>query len=247
MAENQQTQQQEQPPAYFTEFTQRLQQQQAQTAQQLNQLGGVVQQLAQHAAQGARPAAPRPDPENVREQLLNTIVREPDRFAAEVVGFAANTAEQKFEKRLAEERAKMQAERDAEAYWSSFFQYHPDLLPLENEVYAAFNRTDPNAHRNVRGDLAADYVRKQLEAATQYQQQAEQRQREQQRMAAGAPGYGTGRGPAARPDDEIVSTEESTKRWLEMQLAARNKRKDGAGIFDAGYNARRQAIGQKVA
>ena len=78
------------------------------------------------------------------------------------------------------------------------------------------------------------------------QQQAEQRQRDAQRMAAGAPGYGTGRGPvSARPDDEIVSTEESTRRWLEMQRAAKQKRMAG-NIFDAEYNARRQA-NQKVA
>ena len=77
-----------QPPAYFKEFAQQLAQHQHHTAQQIQQIGGAVQQLAQHQAQSARPAAPRPNPENVREQLLTTIVNEPDRFAAEVVGFA---------------------------------------------------------------------------------------------------------------------------------------------------------------
>lgn len=235
-----------QPPAYFKEFAQQLAQQQHHTAQQIQQIGGAVQQLAQHQAQSARPAAPRPNPENVREQLLTTIVNEPDRFAAEVVGFATAHAEQKFEKRLAEERAKMQAERDTEMFWGSFFQYHPELSAVENEVFAAFQRMDPAAPPNVRADLAAEHVRKRLDSIAQYQQQAEQRQRDAQRMAAGAPGYGMGRGPTARQDDDVVSTEESTKRWLEMQRAAKAKRM-AHNVFDAEYNERAQARRSNVA
>jgi hypothetical protein len=240
MADQPQTAEQ-QPPAYFKEFAQQLAQQQHQTAQQIQQIGGAVQQLAQHQAQGARPAPPRPNPENVREQLLTTIVNEPDRYSAELVGLAKNSTMADVQRLLAEERAKMQAERDAETFWATFFQYHPDLSAVENEVFAAFQRMDPSAPANVRADLAAAEARKRRDASAQYQQQADQRQRDAQRMVAGAPGYGMGRGPAsARQDDEVVTTEESTKRWLEMQRAAKQKRM-AHNVFDAEYNERAQA------
>lgn len=223
-------QQQEQAPAWLQQLGNEL-------AHQRQMIG----QLAQEVQRGRQPAPPQrpaqapPPTSEVRERILHSIVNEPERFTAETVGFAVNTARQEFQQALAAEREAMQRDQQTREFWREFYAANPDVAPFSAEIFTMFQRVDPTiADWSVRANMARDEVRNRIAQVTQMQQEQQKREEQQKRLMAGVPGGAAPQmaslDPVQQAQDEAERTAEAIRerRALREMKAGHNLRDDPA-------------------
>ena len=191
--------QEAQQPSELQQFQQALRQDLGQFAQGVSQRLNAIEQRVTQPKQAPPPLPASPsDLERVNATLRERVIADPLGYTREVIGTAAQEAENRARQIIENERRMQQLSQAYQGFWNGFAQYNQDVAMFGAQVEANLRAGGIDAQRMIEegrteelsryADLAANQVREAVKQRAAWEAQLAQQQQMGARQMQGPPG-----------------------------------------------------------